>query len=251
MPLVATPPLFESTIKSLPLLGRGKVRDIYAVGEDKLLIVTSDRLSAFDVILPDPIPGKGAVLTAVANFWFGKLAHVIPSQLTGIDPETVVADADERCLQQVHHGGQYLLPRQAAQRHVLRDLGPDGGQRAGELQHVLVLGALAHFAEQRMVFVLLAAPGIAPARLQVAVGLGADPDSGPRRRDGELADPLECAGVGDGVAVGLEVAKTITFPLAPDAARLIGYVNQAGRLGRIAGIDHGQPILHTAPRPLV
>ena len=84
-------PLFESSIKSLPLLGRGKVRDIYAVGEDRLLIVTSDRLSAFDVILPDPIPGKGAVLTAVANFWFGKLAHVIPNQLTGIDPESVVA----------------------------------------------------------------------------------------------------------------------------------------------------------------
>ena len=90
------PPLFESTIKSLPLLGRGKVRDIYAVAEDKLLIVTTDRLSAFDVILPDPIPGKGAVLTAMANFWFGKLAHVVPNQLTGIDPETVVADEAER-----------------------------------------------------------------------------------------------------------------------------------------------------------
>lgn len=89
-------PLFESSIKSLPLLGRGKVRDIYAVDDDKLLIVTSDRLSAFDVILPDPIPGKGAVLTAVANFWFGKLAHVIPSQLTGIDPESVVSGEEER-----------------------------------------------------------------------------------------------------------------------------------------------------------
>ena len=93
---ITTPPLFESTIKSLPLLGRGKVRDIYAVGEDRLLIVTTDRLSAFDVILPDPIPGKGAVLTAMANFWFGKLAHVVPNQLTGIDPETVVADEAER-----------------------------------------------------------------------------------------------------------------------------------------------------------
>ena len=93
---IATTPLFESSIKSLPLLGRGKVRDIYAVGEDKLLIVTTDRLSAFDVILPDPIPGKGAVLTAVANFWFGKLAHVVPNQLTGIDPETVVANEDEK-----------------------------------------------------------------------------------------------------------------------------------------------------------
>ena len=96
MPIAVTPLLFESTIKSLPLLGRGKVRDIYAVGEDKLLIVTTDRLSAFDVILPDPIPGKGAVLTAVANFWFGKLAHVVPNQLTGIDPETVVAGDEER-----------------------------------------------------------------------------------------------------------------------------------------------------------
>jgi phosphoribosylaminoimidazole-succinocarboxamide synthase len=84
-------PLYESDIKSLPLLGRGKVRDNYAVGDDKMLIVTSDRLSAFDVILPDPIPGKGEVLTAVANFWFGKLGHIIPNQLTGIDPETVVA----------------------------------------------------------------------------------------------------------------------------------------------------------------
>ncbi|MBK7766632.1 MAG: phosphoribosylaminoimidazolesuccinocarboxamide synthase [Sulfuritalea sp.] len=88
--------LFESSIGSLPLLGRGKVRDIYAVGEDKLLIVTTDRLSAFDVVLPDPIPGKGAVLTAVANFWFGKLAHVVPSQLTGIDPEAVVVGDGER-----------------------------------------------------------------------------------------------------------------------------------------------------------
>jgi phosphoribosylaminoimidazole-succinocarboxamide synthase len=93
---ISTPLVFESTIKSLPLLGRGKVRDIYAVGEDKLLIVTTDRLSAFDVILPDPIPGKGAVLTAVANFWFGKLSHVVPNQLTGIDPESVVAGEDEK-----------------------------------------------------------------------------------------------------------------------------------------------------------
>ena len=93
---IPSAPLFESSIKSLPLLGRGKVRDIYAVGEDKLLIVTTDRLSAFDVILPDPIPGKGAVLTAVADFWFGKLAHVVPNQLTGIDPETVVTGAEEK-----------------------------------------------------------------------------------------------------------------------------------------------------------
>ena len=87
--------VFESSIKSLPLLNRGKVRDIYGVDEQRLLIVTTDRLSAFDVVLPDPIPGKGAVLTAVSNFWFDKLKHVIPNQLTGDTPESVVA-ADER-----------------------------------------------------------------------------------------------------------------------------------------------------------
>ena len=75
-------------------MARVQVCDISAVKDELLLIVTSDRLSAFDVILPDPIPGKGAVLTAVANFWFGKLAHVIPNQLTGIDPESVVADTE-------------------------------------------------------------------------------------------------------------------------------------------------------------
>jgi len=90
-----TQALFESSIKSLPLLGRGKVRDIYAVDAETLLIVTSDRLSAFDVILPNPIPGKGIVLTQLANFWFDKLAHILPNQLTGIDPESVVA-AGER-----------------------------------------------------------------------------------------------------------------------------------------------------------
>ncbi|NWG32252.1 MAG: phosphoribosylaminoimidazolesuccinocarboxamide synthase [Rhodocyclaceae bacterium] len=83
-------PLFESSLTSLPLINRGKVRDIYAVGDDKMLIVTTDRLSAFDVILPDPIPGKGEVLTRLANFWFAKLAHIVPNQLTGIDPESVV-----------------------------------------------------------------------------------------------------------------------------------------------------------------
>ena len=88
-------PQFESSIKSLPLLARGKVRDIYAVDEDKLLIVTSDRLSAFDVILPNPIPRKGEVLTKTALFWFDKLSHILPNQLTGIAPEDVVA-ANER-----------------------------------------------------------------------------------------------------------------------------------------------------------
>jgi len=87
--------LYESKIKSLPRLGKGKVRDIYAVGKDKMLIVTSDRLSAFDVVLADPIPDKGRVLNEMANFWFERLGHIVPNQLTGIDPESVVAD-DER-----------------------------------------------------------------------------------------------------------------------------------------------------------
>jgi phosphoribosylaminoimidazole-succinocarboxamide synthase len=85
----------QSDIKSLPFLHRGKVRDIYAVGDDKLLVVQTDRLSAFDVILPDPIPGKGEVLTAVSNFWFDKLQHVIPNHLTGIAPESVVSKAEQ------------------------------------------------------------------------------------------------------------------------------------------------------------
>jgi phosphoribosylaminoimidazole-succinocarboxamide synthase len=83
-------PVLNSNLTSLELLGRGKVRDIYAVGEDKLLIVASDRMSAFDVILPDPIPNKGAVLTAISNMWFRRLEHIIGNHLTGIDPATVV-----------------------------------------------------------------------------------------------------------------------------------------------------------------
>jgi phosphoribosylaminoimidazole-succinocarboxamide synthase len=83
--------LHQSSIQSLPLLGRGKVRDMYAVGDDKLLIVASDRISAFDVILDDPIPGKGQVLTELTEFWLGKLGGILPTHSTGIAPEDVVA----------------------------------------------------------------------------------------------------------------------------------------------------------------
>jgi phosphoribosylaminoimidazole-succinocarboxamide synthase len=86
--------MLYSDIKSLKFLHRGKVRDIYAVGEDKLLVVQTDRLSAFDVILPDPIPGKGQVLTALSNFWFSRLGHVVANHLTGIDPLSVVAPTE-------------------------------------------------------------------------------------------------------------------------------------------------------------
>jgi phosphoribosylaminoimidazole-succinocarboxamide synthase len=88
--------IFESSLKSLPRIGRGKVRDIYAVDGDKMMILVSDRLSAFDVVLPDPIPDKGRVLTELADFWFKKLGHVVPNHLTGIDPETVVKGEDEK-----------------------------------------------------------------------------------------------------------------------------------------------------------
>jgi phosphoribosylaminoimidazole-succinocarboxamide synthase len=88
-------PLYQSSITSLPLLSRGKVRDMYAVGDDKLLIVTSDRLSAFDVILDDPIPGKGEVLNSLTNFWLGRLSHIIPTHETDVKAEDVVT-ADER-----------------------------------------------------------------------------------------------------------------------------------------------------------
>ncbi|MBW0454228.1 MAG: phosphoribosylaminoimidazolesuccinocarboxamide synthase [Candidatus Kinetoplastibacterium crithidii] len=83
--------LLQSGIKSLPLISRGKVRDIYAVDDDKLLIVVTDRISAFDVILDDPIPGKGLVLNKMTEFWLNKLQHIVPNHSTGISPETVVS----------------------------------------------------------------------------------------------------------------------------------------------------------------
>jgi phosphoribosylaminoimidazole-succinocarboxamide synthase len=92
--------LHQSNLSSLPLLHRGKVRDLYQVDAQHLLIVQTDRLSAFDVILDDPIPGKGEVLTAVSNFWFAKLQHVIPNHLSGIAPESVVQGEAE--IAQVH-----------------------------------------------------------------------------------------------------------------------------------------------------
>jgi phosphoribosylaminoimidazole-succinocarboxamide synthase len=89
-----TTALYESSLHSLPLIARGKVRENYAVGKDRLLMVASDRISAFDVIMGEPIPGKGELLTRVALFWFERLKHVVPNHLTGEAPESVVA-ADE------------------------------------------------------------------------------------------------------------------------------------------------------------
>ncbi len=86
--------LYESHLRSLPLLGRGKVRENYAVGDDRILMVTSDRISAFDVVMKEPIPGKGGVLTRMAAFWFDRLGDIVPNHLTHASPESVV-DADE------------------------------------------------------------------------------------------------------------------------------------------------------------
>ena len=88
------PTILQSSIQSLPLLARGKVRDMYAAGDDKLLIVATDRISAFDVILDDPIPGKGQVLKELTDFWLTKLAHVLPNHSTGVHPEDVVTPAE-------------------------------------------------------------------------------------------------------------------------------------------------------------
>jgi phosphoribosylaminoimidazole-succinocarboxamide synthase len=96
----ATEALFESNLHSLELVARGKVRDIYRVDAKRLLIVATDRMSAFDVVLPDPIPGKGIVLTAISNFWFGQLADVLANHLTGTDPAAVLRDTRDHAVVQ-------------------------------------------------------------------------------------------------------------------------------------------------------
>jgi phosphoribosylaminoimidazole-succinocarboxamide synthase len=127
--------LYESNLRSLPLLARGKVRDNYAVGDDRLLMVASDRLSAFDVVMGEPIPGKGELLTRMALFWFARLAHIVPNHLTGDDPESVVA-ADERA--QVRGRAMLVkrlqpLPVEAVVRGYLAGSGWQEYQSSGEV----------------------------------------------------------------------------------------------------------------------
>jgi phosphoribosylaminoimidazole-succinocarboxamide synthase len=90
--------VFRTALRGLERIHEGKVRDIYAVDAETMLIVTTDRLSAFDVVLPDPIPEKGRVLNEISNFWFGRTRHIVPNHLTGKAIESVVKDADERAL---------------------------------------------------------------------------------------------------------------------------------------------------------
>jgi phosphoribosylaminoimidazole-succinocarboxamide synthase len=93
-----SPPMIESHLRGLKRLHQGKVRDIYEIDSEHMMIVTTDRMSAFDVVLPDPIPGKGRVLTQLANFWFARTAHIVPNQLTNYPLEKAVPDANERAL---------------------------------------------------------------------------------------------------------------------------------------------------------
>src|SRR6201994_4409883 len=95
-PFSHSPPLFETRIRSLRKVHQGKVRDIYDVDSDHLLIVTTDRLSAFDVVLPDPIPFKGEVLTQISLFWFEKTKHMTANHLSGLTVNDVVSDPAER-----------------------------------------------------------------------------------------------------------------------------------------------------------
>lgn len=126
-------PLFETSLRSLPLLARGKVRDNYAVGNDRILMVATDRLSAFDVVMNQPIPGKGALLTRMALFWFDRLAHVIPNHLTGDNPDSVVAPSE---VDQVHGRSMLVhrlrpVPVEAVVRGYLAGSGWSEYQRCG------------------------------------------------------------------------------------------------------------------------
>jgi phosphoribosylaminoimidazole-succinocarboxamide synthase len=93
-----TPTVFRTSLRSLERIHEGKVRDIYAVDAHRMLIVTTDRLSAFDVVLPDPIPHKGRVLNEISNFWFGQTRHIVPNHLTDTPVDSIVKDEDERAL---------------------------------------------------------------------------------------------------------------------------------------------------------
>ncbi len=97
-PIPSSPPMHESNLAGLERLHQGKVRDIYAVDPQHMLIVTTDRLSAFDVVLPDPIPGKGQVLTSISNYWFARTRHIVPNHLSDYPLERAVPDAAERAL---------------------------------------------------------------------------------------------------------------------------------------------------------
>ena len=150
--------LLQSSLTSLPLIARGKVRENYAVGADRLLMVASDRLSAFDVILGEPIPGKGALLTQMALFWFDKLHDIVPNHLTGEDPLSVVSPADRAQVQDRSMLVNRLtpLPVEAVVRGYLAGSGWAEYQRHGEVCGVKLPAGLVNAAK-------LATPIFTPA----------------------------------------------------------------------------------------
>ena len=139
---MSTDALYQSNLRSLPLLARGKVRDNYAVGDDRILMVASDRISAFDVIMGEPIPGKGELLTQMALYWFGQLGHLCPNHLTGDAPESVVTPAEVPQVQRHRH----LRRRNVIEHQVQIPERPADKIRAGM---VLVKGLHPEFAVQR------------------------------------------------------------------------------------------------------
>jgi phosphoribosylaminoimidazole-succinocarboxamide synthase len=230
-------PLLQSDLHSLPLLARGKVRDNYAVGADRMLMVASDRLSAFDVILGEPIPGKGPILTQVALFWFAKLGHVVPNHLTGDDPLGVVAP-DERA--QVRDRSMLVrrlrpLPVEAVVRGYLAGSGWKEYQASGAVCGVMLPPGLGNAAK-------LPAPIFTPAT-KAAMGehdenidfermsdmIGADLAA--RVRDSAIRLYVEAAefALGKGIIIadtkfefGLDDAGTLTLMdevLTPDSSR--------------------------------
>ncbi|MCZ8131954.1 MAG: phosphoribosylaminoimidazolesuccinocarboxamide synthase [Steroidobacteraceae bacterium] len=131
-----TDAVFETNLSGLKLIHRGKVRDIYELDAERMLIVTTDRLSAFDVVLPDPIPGKGRVLTEISNFWFGRTGHVVPNHLDDAPVERYVTDPAERRL--LRHRAIVVrrlkaLPVEAVVRGYLIGSGWKDYQRTGEV----------------------------------------------------------------------------------------------------------------------
>ncbi len=153
-----TAALLHSSLTSLPLIARGKVRENYAVGADRLLMVASDRLSAFDVILGEPIPGKGALLTQMALFWFDKLHDIVPNHLTGEDPLSVVSPTDRAQVQDRSMLVKRLtpLPVEAVVRGYLAGSGWAEYQRHGEVCGVKLPAGLVNAAK-------LATPIFTPA----------------------------------------------------------------------------------------
>lgn len=157
--VVMPAPMLQSHLSSLPLVYRGKVRDTYAVGEDRLLIVTTDRISAFDVVMREPIPGKGHVLNAMSNFWFKRLAALVPNHLTGIDPTTLVPQQERSQVEGRAVVARRLtpLPIEAVVRGYLIGSGWSDYCRSGEVCGIRLPGGLQQ-AQQ------LAEPLFTPAR---------------------------------------------------------------------------------------